>query len=214
MKKLTAIVLALVMLLAFAACSNNGTEEETTTDETTAAVTETGTEDTDTTRENLFDNEPVTNEDGDVVITCPPSFYDEDNPPSEELTDEQKEQGFKQAIANEDGSLSYIISADKYESVKTQNIEDITSSLAQYSETTEYINKVGASEDFSVINIQVDEEGFNSDLSALAYVWEIGLYGELAQVFAGVAPDKLSVDVIITDAETGDVINAAHYPEK
>lgn len=212
MKKLIALLLAVVMLLAFAACSKGSTEEDTTTAADTTAESTSNVEDLTEGRENLFETEPVTNEDGDVVITCPASFYDEYNPPSEELTDEQKTQGFKKAIVNEDGSLSYIIDAAQFESLKQQNAEDTRATLSQYSTAHDYIKQVAASEDFSVINLQVDPEGFSADMSGFAIIWEIGLYGQLAQVMAGVTPDKLDVNVILTDAETGEVINGSHYP--
>lgn len=212
MKKVLAVLLAVSLLVALAACSNSKPEEETTAAETTTAATDVTLEDVSESRESLFDTEPVTNVDGDVVITCPSSFYDEYNPPSEELTEEQLAQGFKKAIINEDGTLSYIIDASQFETLKNKNIEDTRAAFLEYSKAHDYIKQVAASEDFSVINLQVDPDGFNTDMSGYAIVWEIGLYGQLAQVMAGVTLDKLNVNVILTDAETGDVIDASHYP--
>lgn len=214
MKKVLAILLAVSLLLALAACSHSENEEDTTAADTTATATDITTEDVSESRESLFNIEPVTNADGDVIITCPASFYDEYNPPSEELTEEQLAQGFKQAIVNEDGSLSYIIDAAQFETLKEKNAEDTREAFLQYPKAHDYIKQVAASEDFSVINLQVDQDGFTADMSGYAILWEIGLYGQLAQVMAGVTPDKLDVNVIVTDAETGDVINASHYPSE
>ena len=210
MKKALILFLICVISLSLASCKNSGKQD--TTAGTTAATTAQNTESTSKKKDSLKKTEPVTNEDGDIVLTCPSSFYDENNPPTTELTEEQKEIGFKKAVVNKDGSLSYIVSRKSFEKIKASSDEDTKKALENYPKNVEYIKSVAASEDFSVINLRVDGEAFSKEVSGFAIIWEAGLYGQLAQVMYGVTPDKLDVTVVVTDAETGDIVQASHYP--
>lgn len=213
MKKALAILMCGVMAISLSACGKDRKEEPTTQAQSTTVATTTQHEESTTAkRANLKNVKPVTNDDGDIVLTCPAEFFDEQNPPSAELTDEQKQHGIKKAVVNKDGTLSYIVNRKDYENVKTTTLNEIKTTFDSYSKQIPVIKRVVASEDYAVVNVTVDAENFMTDVNASACIWEIGLNAQMAQVILGVVPDNLSVDVVITDAQTGEVVNAVHYP--
>jgi len=206
MKKALLVILCAALVFALAACSAKKQNEATTaTSETTSAVTQEATAP-------KVNYEPVTNEDGDILITMPSDFYDEYNPPSDALTEDQKEKGVKAAIVNDDSTLTYVIDKDKYEELKKLMYKETGDALNNYKQSQPYVKNVACKSDFSVINLQVDREEYSSQMGNFVIIWEAGLNGELYQVFAGVPPEDLSVDVVLSDYETGEVIDAAHYP--
>ncbi len=221
MKRLLAVLLSIVLAVSFAACSKPATDETTLAPEESTSATvdgESGTEgetesqpdDTATQTEAVA--EPVTNENGDVLIVMPSSFYDEGVEPSAEITDEMKEHGVKDAYVNEQGTLTYVVGAESYEGLKAYMYDQVGEALSQYPQRQTFVKNVACSADFSVINLQVDREGYEETMGNFAIVWEAGLYGQMYQIFAGVPEESLNVNVILTDVDTGEAIEKAHYP--
>ncbi|MDE6863469.1 MAG: hypothetical protein K2J41_03700, partial [Eubacterium sp.] len=93
MKKILAIGIMSAMILTFTACSSQ--EPEPLNNDTTISTTE-------PTKSDIVDEKLLT-----VDINVPASMFDEENPATDELTQEQIDNGFKSAKLNEDGSVTY-----------------------------------------------------------------------------------------------------------
>lgn len=213
MKKWLVVLISLLLAVCFAACSHADTPE-TTTDALTS-VEESASQQADESAASDTTKpapEPPTNENGDILLITPSSFYDEENPPSTELTDELKAQGVKEAYINDQGTVTYVVGKEDFEALKTYVDKEVSTALSGYKQTQPFVKNVACNSDFSVINLQVDSEEYSSGFGNFVVVWEAGLYGQMYQTFTGVAPEDISVDVVVTDVDSGEVIQRGHYP--
>ena len=198
--KIISIVLCLVILLSFAACSNS---KKDTTESTTDAP-ETTTEAT----TKMVDESLI-----DVEFTLPASFFSEDDPATEELSDKQKKQGIKKAVVNEAGSVTYTLSKKAFKELKKSMYEEISKQLNAINKDYPCVKKVEFNKDFSKIDLYVNAEEYEGLMNAFA-VYTAGLYGQMYQAYSGTDSDKLSVDVNVINVDTNEKIEDAHYPVK
>lgn len=199
MKKIASIILIGIMIVSLAACSKNtNSNTESTTAATTVTTTETTTE--------IIDEGLV-----DVEITVPASFFNEDDPATEELTEDQKSQGFKKAKINKDGSVTYTLSKKAYKELKKTMKTDVADSLNSLTEDYPSVKKVEFNKDFSNIKLYVVKKEYENSMAVFA-VYQAGLLGQMYQAYTGTPIDELSVDVNVIDNDTGEQFEEAHYP--
>ncbi|MBQ9530967.1 MAG: hypothetical protein IJR70_02730 [Eubacterium sp.] len=199
MKKIVSILLASIIILSFAACSRKAdSDNKTTTKATTQVTTQTTTQIVD---ENLID----------VEFTVPASFFNEDDPATDKLTEDQKERGFKKAKLNEDGSVTYTMSKKAFRELKKTMQTDIADSLDNMKEDYSYVKKIEYNKDFSDIKLYVVKKDYENSTNLMA-VFQAGLLGQMYQAYTGTPIDKLSVDVSVIDNDTGEQFEEAHYP--
>ncbi|MCR4563915.1 MAG: hypothetical protein K5755_04705 [Clostridiales bacterium] len=198
MKKIIAVLLVFVMLFVMSSCSLIDKVLPSKQGDNTTTPTEKQTEMVD---ENLID----------VDFTIPASMFTEENPATDVLTEEQKAQGFKKAVVNADGSVTYTMSKKAYrelqESIRSQTRESLESFKTDYP----CIRSLEYDDNFTNVNVFVNrseyEGGFNFMLA-----FGVGMVCQVCQVYTGVSQDQRSVDVNIIDVDTNESINTAHYP--
>ncbi len=193
MKKIALLLLISVIIVSFAACSKNAQAPEESTTSTTAATTE------------------AVDKGADIDITVPASFFNEDDPATEELTEDQKSRGFKKATINEDGSVTYTISEKAYKELQKTMKTDVADGLNALTEDYPEIKKVEFNDDFSNIKLYVDKKTYEDSMAVMA-VYQAGLLGQTYQAYTGTAIKDLSVDVNVIDNASGEQFEEAHYP--
>ncbi len=198
MKKIIAVLLVVVMLFVMSSCSLIDKIKPRESKEGTTKTTEATTELVD---ENLID----------VNFTIPASFFTEESPATDVLTEEQKAQGIKKAVVNADGSVTYTLSKKAYrelqQTIRTQTADSLESMKTDYP----CIKSINYDDNFTKVDVFVNrseyESGFNFMLA-----FGIGMLCQLCQVYTGVSQGDLSVDINVIDVDTNESINTAHYP--
>lgn len=195
MKKFIVLLLSVIMLLCFASCSSgepNTKENSTSSSEATTA-------------NEIVDENLLT-----VEITIPASMFDEDNQPSNELSEEQKEQGFKSAKVNEDGSVTYTMSKAAFKEYKENlkaSVEDTFNNLgSEYS----FIQKVDYDSNFSVVKLYVDEATYSQGFNFMS-VMAVGYSANMYQAYTN---EEISCTVEVYNNANGELIESANYPQQ
>lgn len=194
MKKIIVLLLTFAILLCFASCSSGETTEKEETSATSATTTTT----------EIVDENLLT-----VEITVPASMFDEDNQPSNELSEEQKEQGFKSAQVNEDGSVTYTMSKAAFKDYKENlkaTVEDTFNNLgSEYS----FIQKVDYDSNFSVVKLYVDEATYSQGFNFMC-VMAVGYSANMYQAYTN---EEISCTVEVYNNADGELIESATYPQ-
>lgn len=178
-------------MLNFSACSPGNAKDDSKTEEATT--------------QKMVDKSLLT-----VDVTIPASFFSEENPASEELSDEQKEEGFKSAKINADGSLTYAIKKSSWKKLLEEFKADVEKTLNELSTSGEYaaIKKVTYNDDFSKIILDVNREEFENgtgSFAALSAYFSIAYY----QLFNKQEPH---CSIAYRDVNTNETFNVVNYP--
>ncbi len=188
MKKVISVLLLFVVLFCFVSCG--GTEEDSkTAEKTTEAVDE-----------NLLT----------VDITFPASFFSEESPATDVLTQEQIDSGYKSARINPDGSLTYTITKKGWRKLLKQAKEYTIETLMQLVDNPESpsIKKVEYNDDFTNITFYVERDAFESGFDKFATVmsfYSVGYY----QYFNQQEP---KTTLIYKDVITDEVFDVTNLP--
>ena len=151
-------VLSIIILTAFASCgeakqNNNETITTTTTTTTTAETTQLTTTKTKETSEKGVKAQKNNND--TVSIDIPASLIGKNA--TDKLTDEQKNNGFKKAVINKDGSVTYTIDSQKYDTFLKEYQKTVAESLDKIKTDGNYksVNSVEYNDNFSEITLKM-----------------------------------------------------------
>lgn len=138
-----------------------------------------------------------------VEITLPADFFEE-GMTEEKLSSIKEENGFKDAILNEDGSVTYIMTESvhkEYMKDITQSIQDSCDELANESET---IVSIECNDDFTNFKVTTSSESvtLEESFSCLGFYMYSGMY----HMFNGTEVDNVHVDFVNVDS--GEVIHS------
>ena len=215
MKKLTALLLAMIMVFNFAACgsdtaSGNTNDEpevvqnevqSTTTNESSTTSEPSATEET---------SEPLVDVDKNlfnVELTIPASYVGEEVT-QESLNTKVAEDGYKSATLNADGSVTYVMTKDQHKTMMDELKVNIDTSLAEYigSADTPSITAIEANDDYTDFKATVSSDtlGLGESFTALTFM----VYGAMYNVFNGTEVDNIAVSYI--NQATGEVIHTTN----
>lgn len=188
-KKFVSLVLILVMVFSATACSTKESEKIT--------------EETEETKEN--DSIEVDENLLTVEITVPAEYMEDTT--QEDLDDAVKENSFKSATLNEDGSATYVMTKGKHKEFMSKLSEEFNSTLSEMVGSTDYPNftDIEANSDFTSFKITTKstELDFNESFSVLAFY----MYGGFYNSFNGTPVDNIHVDFV--NADSGEIISSA-----
>lgn len=146
----------------------------------------------------------------DVEITLPASMFADTDISTFDTEVYVKENGFKKAVVNDDGSITVTMSKSKHNELMEEYATDLETMFAEYigAEYTSYISNITNDSNFSEIVIDVDRAGYEStvDLTPLS----IGFSAMFYQSLAGIDPH---CEIIIRDRATGETITSVIYPD-
>ena len=238
MKKIIAVILALLLLFSLAACGGKTTDAPATNppaasggeskagSSTDAGSSTSASENTPApapaessapaeSAAPLNPMEGVSVDVGkkEVTITVPADFKDMDSEQSEEeIRAEALEEGITDVVFNEDGSVTYTMTAEKHEEMLKEMADEIDTAIAELTEGEEAVaafKSITSNSDYSRFEIAVDPEELAEYDSFSAMV--LALLGATYQVYSGnQEPDSIAV---LKDANTGEELDQVSYAD-
>ncbi len=191
MKKVLSILIAVVIVLTLAACSaqkQNNTTENKSTEPSKSDVVD----------ENLLT----------VDITVPASMFDEGNPASAELSEEQKKQGFKTAKVNDDGSVTYTMSKSSFKKFKESTKQETADTLNSLNADYPCVTSTEFNDDFSEIKIYVNKSDYENGMNFLILLQA----GMAANIYQSYTNETVLSNVSVIDKDTNETLDSATYP--
>lgn len=194
MKKLITILIAAAMVVTFTACSSDTADESDTTTQDTAETTEK------IVNENLLT----------VEITIPASWFDEDNPATDELTDEQIADGFDSATVNDDGSVTYKMSKSAFNDYKEKLRQSTCDTIDNISTDYPCVQSSEYTDNFSEVTLYVSESEYNSGSNSFCG-YTVAVAANFYQTYTN---ETVSCEVSIVNADTDEVIDTVVLPQE
>lgn len=205
-KKITSIILAMVLVLSFAGCAqDNTTTTGAATDGSTAAATETTAAATTEaqgidTDENLFT----------VDITLPASLFENQDMATFDTEAYTKEQGFIATKVNEDGSVTVTLTKGRHKELLEEMAASLETAFAEFvgGESTQYIKEITHNDDFTEVTMKVDRAAYENafDFTPFAIALSVAMYQAFTET-------EFHVDINVVDVTTGDNIKTISYPD-
>ena len=132
----------------------------------------------------------------------------------DEIINKAKENGVKDVVINEDGSITYKMDKAQHDKTMTElrkNVKDTFDELIN-GEDFPSIKEIKSNESFSEIEVVVDRERFENSLDGIG-ILGIVFPSMLYQVFDGVDPENCKVIVNLKDIATNEIFNTVIYPD-
>jgi len=200
MKRLLSLFLVLAMTFSLVGCGSDTPQQSTPNGDEPQQSENNGAVQVD---ENLLT----------VDVTIPESFFDEDMTTFDPEA-YAKENDFKSATVNEDGSVTITMSKSRHKKLMADLAESLDSAFEEMvgAEDTPYITSIDHSANFDSVDLFVDKAGYDDGglLSAflpLTVYFSAGMY----QVFDGTKAPKCEISII--DETTGEVLVNVIYPD-
>lgn len=185
------LVIALVVVIIFY-------PSDTTPDESASANTSSS---------DLVDSNLLT-----VDVTIPASFFTDENPPTAELTEEQKNSGYISATVNADGSVTYKIKKSEWNKIVNDMKAEAAESLDKIASESNFasIKKVEYNDNFSKIKFYVNAQEYKNNLDSMAAM-QAYFATVFYQEFTNQTP---GAEYTIIDIDSNAVIETFNYPDK
>ncbi len=147
-----------------------------------------------------------------VEVTIPASFFEGQDIDSSIA--QAKEEGIKEAIKNNDGSVTYKMSKSVHKEMMKELENGILETVEDIKNSDDFasIKDVSNNKSFTEFTLTVNKEQFEGSFDAMASMG-LALAGMYYQLFNGVDPEQYKVTVIFKDESNGEVINTIVYPD-
>ena len=188
MKKILALLLVGLLVFSMTACS--GKKAETPTGENSGTV--------------AVDEGLLT-----VDITLPASLFE--NTDELNMEDYAKENGFKKAVKNEDGSVTITMSKSKHKQI----LADMAASIDENFKSmiggadTPYIKDITHSQHFETVTADVDKAAYESTFLNMTPL----VLGMSAMIYRAYSGEEVRTEIIIRDAATKEIMSSVVYPD-
>lgn len=196
-KKVTSIILAILLILSFTGCSQSAADP--TTDNNDVSTTEA------TSAQIETDEKLLT-----VEITLPASLFEGEDMASFDTDAYVKEQGLISATVNTDNSVTVTMTKSRHKELLDEMTTSLDTTFAEFvnGEDTAYIKEITHNDDFTAVTMKVDKAAYENafDFTPLA----IGLSVAMYQAFT---ETEYHVEISIVDVATGEAINSITYPD-
>lgn len=196
-KKLTSIILSLLLILSFTGCAQSGANS--TAGNNNGATTESTAAKIDT------DEKLLT-----VDITLPASMFEGQDMSAFDADAYADEQGFLSAKVNEDGSITVTMTKAKHTEMLDEMATSLDTTFAEFvnGEDTAYIKEITHNDDFTTVTMKVDKAAYENafDFTPLAIGMSVAMYQAFTET-------EYHVEISIVDAATGETINSITYPD-
>lgn len=198
MKKLVALALALCLIASvFSGCSSPDQQPDGTEPQQAGTSEPAGIE----TDEKLLT----------VEITLPASMVSEDGNMSDfDIDAYVQENGFIDAVVNEDGSLTVTMTKAAHKEMLEKMTVSLEASFAEMveAEDTPYIKEIAHSDDFSTVEMKVVRSEYENAWDLTPFV--IGVSAMYYQAFLDM---EYHCEISVIDVDTGDIISSVVYPD-
>lgn len=194
MKRIVSIIMVLSLIIALTSCSGRSSEKKNSSDEESSES------------QVVVDESLLT-----VDVNIPASFFDEEDPATAELTEEQKADGYKSAKVNDDGSVTYTIKKSSWKKILADYKEELIKSLNDIAASDDYpsIKKVTFNDDFTKIVLDVDKDQYENSFDSFA---NLTIYISVAyyQIFS---QKEAACSIAARDISSGKTFSVANYPD-
>lgn len=216
-KKILAVLLTMtVMTTVLAGCgSKSGDAEQSTApvveNQTEQAVDNgTGTE-AESTDDGMEQLEAIGDVDVDkglfnVTLTIPKDFVGDTT--QEKLDESVKENGYKSATLNSDGSVTYVMTKAQHEEMLEGIRESLDQSLSEMIGSSDYPNITNVEHNDDYTSFTITTKNAEPDLSESFSVMALYMYGGMYGIFSGEEVDNVHVD--FKNADTGEIIGSSN----
>lgn len=207
MKKILAFILSICILSSMVACSSGETPNTSTP--TTTEIVESTTQESTSTETTASDAINTDEKLLTVEITLPATFLEGEDMSTFDAGTYAKENDFKSATLNDDGSITIVMSKSKHRELLKEmqhSLEDSFSQLVEADETP-YIKEIIHNDDFSVIDIKVIRSDYENTIDLTPFV--AGVYAAMYQAFLDM---EYHCEINIIDVDTGDIIETTELP--
>ena len=147
-----------------------------------------------------------------VEVTLPASLFEGED--IDETITQMKEDGVKEVIKNDDGSLTLKMSKSEHEKLM-DNMESQMKEFVKEMETSEdftSIQKVEHNKAFDEFTITVDKAAYENSFDGFALLG-LAIQTLYYQLFDGVSEDDYEMTVKLKDAETSEIFETIVYPD-
>lgn len=203
LKNLLIVSFVLLLSIFLAACSQNAEKDGGEKEDVAAVITD-----------KTSDGEPLKVDKGllNVEVTIPASFLAGQD--IDTVIAEAKNEGIKEVIKNDDGSITYKMSKSEHKKMMKEMEEGIIKSVEEIKTGEDFtsIKDVSYNKSFSEFTLSVNQEEFENSLDSIAS-FGLAVTGMYYQLFNGVNPEKYKVTVIFKNESNGEVINTIVYPD-
>lgn len=148
-----------------------------------------------------------------VEVTLPASFFEDTD--METLKKEAKEDGVKEVIVNDDGSVTYKMSKSKHKEMLKEMGDTIDTSIKEIEADEDFpsIKKIEHNKSFTEYTIKMDQELYeNSSLDGFAF-FNLAYQSLYYQLFNGVSEDDYKVTFQLKNEETSKTFDTIVYPD-
>lgn len=203
MKKIFILPLVLLLGILISACSQD--QEKDSGDKKDV---------TDNATEKTSEEGPLKVDKGllNVEVTIPASFFEGQD--IDTVISEAKNDGVKEVVMNEDGSLTYKMSKSEHKEMMKELEVGMLEAIEEIKTSGDFssIKDVTYNKSFSEYTLLVNKEEFENSLDTIAS-FGLAITGMYYQLFSGVDSEKYKVTVIFKDEANGEVINTVVYPD-
>ncbi|MEY9970541.1 hypothetical protein ABH966_000905 [Lysinibacillus sp. RC46] len=203
MKKLLILPLTLLLGFLLVACSQDKESDSGKKTDNVDKTTEETSKD-----ESLKVDKGLLN----VEVTIPASFYEGQD--IDQAITEAKKEGIKEAIKNDDGSVTYKMSKSVHKKMMEELEKSVLETVDEIKTSDDFpsIKDVTYNKSFTEFTLTVNKEEFESSFDAMSSMG-LAIVGMYYQLFGGTDPEKFKVTVIFKDESNGEVINKVVYPD-
>ncbi|WP_128660053.1 hypothetical protein [Paenibacillus sp. 598K] len=207
MKKALGVLLAATIFIAGCGAGNDKANNAHTNDNDGAAVTSQNGD-----AGGAVDGLQIEEKDGDIVLRLPAGMFEGQD--LDQVIEQAKAEGVKDAVKNDDGSLTYTMSKKHHKEMLTemgQGIADYTKELVAEG-TFASVKAVDFAKDFSEFTLTVDQEAYQGSMDAFAAMG-LGIQGMMYKMMQGLPEAEQKVTVHLKDENSGDVFDSIVYPD-
>jgi len=159
---------------------------------------------------NLAELNPfVTEKDGNVTFTIPPSFFEASGQDAEDIKDLVQSLGNADIQATTDGGLQVTMSKAAYKLFLSSFDSGLKISFDEMKKSGTFtsVTDIEADSTYSVIKVTIDRTSGDTGLDEYTANLTVSAIGGLYQMLSGVPAEMTMVTVQFVDAATGDVYN-------
>ena len=209
MKKAIMLILALVLSFTMIGCGKDPTSSHT--DKVSEAEIEAV--DNDQEEEGALEvNKKLMN----VEVTLPAYFLgvDDEELDIDQVVKDAKEQGIKDVIVNDDGSITYIMSKSKHKEMMGEMQEGITETIENLLSDEDFTSyqDIAANKDFTEFDVVVIRDAYENSFDGFG-ILGLAFSSLYYQLFDGANPDDYRAVINIMDEATGEIFDTIVYPD-
>lgn len=148
-----------------------------------------------------------------VDVTLPANFFI--GITEEDIITQAKGNGVTETVVNKDGSVTYTMSKLKYKEMMQEMRDSVVLIIDKIVSSGEdaSIKEISYNEDFTEFDVKVNRQKYQRGFDGLA-IFELVIFSAYYSAFDGKSEEDLRVILNMVDEATGEIYDAAIYPDR